>query len=219
MTNEQKKWVGAVAVAFVLGVVLTLVLARNSDPEPSAPLKVVGAIGTKLPVENYIPVIAQNDGYYSTLAIHTTNALTVDGASIFATTTVAISFDGFTAGGGVTPSNVATGTKLLIYTHVGSPVACNAIDAILYADSTGYSPAMQVSVGLVTDVDLVASTTIATTTDSVNGAVTFRTILNAGDTIDMYFADGEGDGNAIASTTNFANWDVEFQMDCFLIGG
>lgn len=78
MSKESKIWTGAVLAAFALGVILTLVLANG--PKSADPLVIVGAVGTKTPVERYIPVIQQNGGYYSTLPIWVTASSTFEGA-------------------------------------------------------------------------------------------------------------------------------------------
>jgi hypothetical protein len=89
MTDKELKRIAIVAmIAFALGVILTLVVARVSDPKPTSPLTVnstgtLGAVGTKTPVEKYIPVIAQSGGYYSDLPMW------VNASSTFAQLTVA----------------------------------------------------------------------------------------------------------------------------------
>lgn len=142
------------------------------------------------------------------------------GNTSLGTTTIARSYDGFMAGGGITPSSVATGTVLTLYTHAGGPALCNATQGMLYADSTAFSPNLVISIGTSTSAaylppGLVASTTLATTTDLVvkPNASPFR--MNAGDRITAFLSDGI----ANASTTNFANWDIEFETHCWLIGG
>jgi hypothetical protein len=64
--DNKKSWILVVlAAVFVLLNVYAVV--RSSD----SPAPLVGAIGTN-PVENYIPIIKYNDGYYSLLDITTT---------------------------------------------------------------------------------------------------------------------------------------------------
>ena len=138
------------------------------------------------------------------------------------TTTIDRSFDGFNAGGGIAPASVATGTAITLYTHTGGPAICDAGQSAFYADSTGYSPSLIWQVGTSTSaaasVNLLASTTVATTTDTLipsSAESLFR--LDAGDEITAYAADGSVAPGA--STTNLVNWDVEYQVRCWLIGG
>lgn len=68
MTNIQKVITVAVILVLVGG---TYLLARNTKDTPG----IFGAIGTN-PVENYIPIIKYNEGYYSELPVTTTSDLT-----------------------------------------------------------------------------------------------------------------------------------------------
>lgn len=140
--------------------------------------------------------------------------------SVSGTTTVTRSFDGFMAGGGIAPASVATNTVFTLYTHTGSPVVCDASQSILYADVTTFGTPLLVSVGTstggVATANLVASTTVGTTTDTLVGAAAAGLfVMNAGDRINAILAD-----NVLnASSTHYSNWDIEFQTQCWLIGG
>jgi hypothetical protein len=104
MLKKYSLWIVAV-VALVIAVVSFIPSTRTAI--------VVGAIGVN-PVENYIPIIKYNEGYYSELPITTT------GTSTSATTTSS----GFQVGTGTIVSKFLTGT-------------CNAISyAALSATST-----------------------------------------------------------------------------------
>src|SRR5574343_494174 len=65
------------------------------------------------------------------------------------TTTIAKSPDGFVAWDDYT---VATGSKKMIYTNSGSDMMCDGSSGAVYANSTGYSPALSVSVGTSTSI-------------------------------------------------------------------
>lgn len=134
------------------------------------------------------------------------------------TTTVARSYDGFMVGGGIAPASVATGTVFTLYTHTGSPVVCDATLGAAVADNTTFGPALIMSVGTstggVATRNLIASTTFATSTDTYvkPTAAVFR--MDAGDRINAILSD-----YLTASSTHFSNWDIEFQTQCWLIGG
>ena len=145
-----------------------------------------------------------------------TNSSTISNTG---TTTIARSYDGFMAGGGITPASVATGTVHTLYTHTGGRSLCNTAGSGLYADSTGYSPNLVISVGTSTSAaystNLIASSTLATTTDEMLPSSSYLFVMEAGDEITAFLADGITN----ASSTNFANWDIEYQTQCWLIGG
>ena len=154
--------------------------------------------------------------------------LDFDGNTVdMATSTVVASSDGFTAGGGIAPASVATGTAITLYTHTGGRAVCKGAVGAAYADSTGAgAPSLQFSVGTtsgstVNEASLIATSTLATTTDRTAVASSPADyILEAGDLIVAYFADGDSsDGNTLASTTHFSDWDIEFQNWCYSIGG
>jgi hypothetical protein len=148
------------------------------------------------------------------------DGLNVSGSSTFATTTTTGSYDGFMAGGSFDVS--ATNTVRTLYTHSGGPAICDNHVGALVADSTGFSPSLVMSVGTSTSAiastNLIASTTIATTTDTFvpNGTVTSLFRLNAGDVITGIAGDIT---NTNASSTYYGNWDVEYQVSCWSIGG
>jgi len=71
MNNKNITIVAVVALVIaVVGVALSLFWNSSAT---------VGAIGTN-PVENYIPIIKQNEGYYSELPVQTTSTITATGA-------------------------------------------------------------------------------------------------------------------------------------------
>ncbi len=135
-----------------------------------------------------------------------------------ATTTVARSYDGFMAGG--TVSSVATGSVKTLYTHSGGRAVCDASQSALYANSTAFSPNLTISVGTSTSAayssNLIASSSLATTTDSVSTGGAHQWVMDAGDKITAFLADTTG---PMSSSTYFANWTIEFKTHCWLIGG
>lgn len=132
MTNKQA-WI----VLGISGVLLVLVgFFYGSSPKS----KGFGAIGTNA-IENYVPAILYNEGYYSNLPITTTAAL-ISGSFSSAG---AISFTGatvvstFTQGGGVTATSTTSSTGTLTVADFDTE---NWIDVTLnLVDSTISLPA------------------------------------------------------------------------------
>ena len=154
-----------------------------------------------------------------------TTTLTVTGASTLTgtTTQAGFSYDGFIAYAGFT---MATGTAKAVFTNTsGVNMMCGTGN--LYFDGTTYAPAIVVGVGVSSSatgysVSLLASTTIATTTDTfimasstaaLGGSGGFR--LATGSSIVGALSDADG---AMSSSTNYSNWDVEMAFPCWLMG-
>ncbi len=142
----------------------------------------------------------------------TTNSLTVNGTS-----TVACSKDGFIASADFT---IATGTAKAKWTNTcGANVMCMG-DGAIYFDSTAYSPQLSASVGTSTSATgassrgILASTTVATSTDTMLKGMQTAFYLPIGSSIL-----GElGDLDTGASSTNYTGWDAEFGFPCWLMG-
>lgn len=129
------------------------------------------------------------------------------------TTTISNSYDGFQAYSAVT---VATGTVTTL-SRTGSPIMCDGGNGALYFNSTAFSPSLKVSVGTTTEVDLLATTTIATTTDTVVQLKNSKYVVGSGGTIfNVYLADIT---NTEASSTYYGNWSVELSDNCWILGG
>lgn len=130
------------------------------------------------------------------------------------TTTIASSFDGFIAYDNV--DTVATGSAVATFTNNFSPGVCDGGVGAVYFDSTAFSPSLQVSLGILTDVDLMATTTIATTTDTLTELIDNSFLLASGGTVKLYLDDIT---NTEASSTNYGNWDIQFGVTCWTLGG
>lgn len=100
MTNT-KAWM-ILGISAVLLVVAGFIVGKSPKGE------IFSAIGTN-PIENYIPAILYNEGYYSALPVTTTAALT---AAATALSSLTVSGDATVSGGtlAVTTSNTATST-------------------------------------------------------------------------------------------------------------
>ena len=132
-------------------------------------------------------------------------------SAVIGTSTVSKSFDGFMATG--TVSSVATGTKALTITNSGAADLCTGGgDSYLYFDSTAFSPSLKVSIGTSTsDTNLLATTTVATTTDTVIQLKSSSFVnANAG-TINLYLGDIT---NTSASSTYYDNWTIKLGVQC-----
>ena len=149
-----------------------------------------------------------------------TGALTQTGAatlsstlSVTGTTTLTQSVDGLVVGG--TFLTTATGTVRTIYTNSTGPKFCDAGTSFLYLDSKGFSPSLVFSMGTSTSAiastNLVSSTTVATTTDTVIVPAASKFILADGDVLTAIIGDIT---NANASSTNYGNWKAEAGVWC-----
>ena len=209
-------------------------LERLPDGIPAG--QSLGAVGNKL-AEQYDTYIKYNAGYKTQLPFNLSGSsatLSVDGTlTANGTTTLAKSFDGFSAGGAFTIST-STGAQTL-YTNGGGPIICEtAINDLVVIDDIGsFIGAMTVSIGTSTDSTLpnellLASTTIATTTNAlttsvyhqiiagVTAPVTF--ILDGGESIVGILADGDG-GITVgpqpsASSTDFSKRTLDYGISC-----
>ena len=149
-----------------------------------------------------------------------TNRLAVDGTTtLTGTTTVTKSYDGFVAWDNFT---LATGTAKAVYTNsTGVDMMCNRGAGDVYFNATGFAPSIVFGIGESSsatgfDVSLIASTTVATSTDTITAftsVVPF--VLESGNSIVASLSDYVA---AIASSTHFGNWTAEFSIDCHLIG-
>lgn len=153
--------------------------------------------------------------------------LTVTGTSAFTgTTTMALSPDGFVVYGGYTTS--ATATNAVLWTNSGNDVVCDGASGYLNIQASGYTGGGIFALGTSTSatvgaLNLVASTTIATTTAS--GVDNFYPFIPFTKGTPIFkVANGESiiggfdDVNAAASTTYLSNWDVEFGVHCWTMG-
>ncbi|MFA6354022.1 MAG: hypothetical protein WCW93_03770 [Candidatus Paceibacterota bacterium] len=143
-----------------------------------------------------------------------TNRFSVDGTS-----TIAQSYDGFVVFNDVT---VATGSPKLVYTNsTGVDMICDRNTGVFYSNVTGYGVSLNISLGEMSsattysDGGLIASTTIATSTDTMTFfTATTPFLFENGNSLVV----GVGDYTALASSTYFSNWDMELGIDCRLIG-
>ena len=147
--------------------------------------------------------------------LSTSGAATFTGASTFTgTSTVTQSVDGLVVGG--TISTAATGTARTIYTNSTGPKFCDSGISYVYAKNNGsFSPSMRISVGTstasVTTTNLVASSTLATSTTKVIIPIDSSFVLDNGDSVMAIFDDNN---NSAASSTYFSNWSVEAGVWC-----
>ena len=141
------------------------------------------------------------------------STLTVNG-----TTTIARSPDGFVVWDDFTMS---TGTAKAVYTNSGGALLCDDDSGAIYFDSTAFSPSLVVSIGTSTSAtgyatNLLASTTIATSSDSVID-ITYAApfVLAYNESLVAALSDIT---NSIASSTHYSNWIVQFGIHCWAMG-
>ncbi len=201
---ETKKLIVAVLIASLVGGYIGGLVGGNQ----SGPLSVGGD-------SNLDSLILDNEGQTNNDTILTTTR----GTAVFGTTTVASSPDGFVAWDDVT--TVATGTAKAVFTNTGNPMMCGDESGAIFFDSTGFSPSLVVSMGTSStatgySAGLLASTTVATTTDAVvdlTYAAPFR--LANGESIVLSLSDIT---NTAASSTFYSNWGIQFGVQCWTLG-
>lgn len=141
--------------------------------------------------------------------------LTASGAfTAVGTTTLTQSVDGLVAGGTILVT--ATGTVRTIYENTTGPKFCDANVGFLYIKSNGsYAPSLIWSVGTSTSAsaskNLIASSTIATTSTTLLPLATHKFVLAQGEFITAIFSDIT---NNEASTTHFSNLTAEAGVWC-----
>jgi len=147
------------------------------------------------------------------------NDFAVDGdTSLNGTTTIARSYDGFVAQDDYT---VASGTAKAIFTNnTGVSMMCDAESGFVDFNATGFSPAFYIAIGTSTtatgySTNLIASTTVASSTDTVL-PFTYALPFKLANTESIVGA--LSDVNANASSTHNSNWDVEFGVHCWQMG-
>jgi hypothetical protein len=133
------------------------------------------------------------------------------------TTTVAASYDGYFVYGAFT---MATGTAKAVYTNTYGPAVCGGANGAIFASSTPFAPSIRLALGTSTSAtgystNLLASTTVATSTRTLIPLTSSLFVLNPGDSIVGAISDIT---NTEASSTYMANWTVSFSLECRLIG-
>lgn len=200
----------------------------------------IGAIGT-MKVEDYVPVIKFNDGYYSSLPITLTGSdgdittgddltvtddLAVTGNStLTGTSTITCSRDGFIANANLTIAT--TGVAASWRNDCGTNVMCADESGAVFFDGTNFAPALSVRIGTSTGITgpiagtLIASTTVATSSGSAGVDqvvdVTYDApfLLTPTQAIIAYLSDLD---TTSASSTYFSNWDAELGFHCWMLG-
>ena len=197
MIEKLKEWSGVIAL---LAIILTwIVPSPFSVSEPQ-----FGAAGSRFPhgISTDATLPSANGEVRTTSLVVT------------ATSTLTTSPDGFVVGG--TISTAATNTPRTVYTNTTGPKFCDASTAFLYINNNGsFSPAVRWSLGTSTSAiysnNLVASSTVATSTDTLIVPLVSSFILAQGDVLTATEDDAN---NANASTTYFSNMTAEAGVWC-----
>jgi len=230
MSNKEKFILAIAGLAIVLA--LSALAVSILKTSPAQIVDNVGSIGG-LAIENYLPVIKHNEGYYSELPISLSGAdgdltisslgtLTVSGTfTNNATSTVDRSYDGFV----IQPTmTYATGTVNGLYTNTtGKAMMCKG--GGVYADSLSttlgrnFKVSMGTSTGVVgAGVSLIATTTVATSTDTFIPFFSPNPFMLANnESIIIYFADADANASSTYFTSTY--WRVQPAIYCTLLGG
>jgi hypothetical protein len=218
MSNTTKVYFAAGVVIIALVVVLGIMQSEVGSLKVlvSGQTQTSSKLGTTLvgtaPIENYVPAIMYNKGYYSNYDITTNGILTT-----------AYSYDGFVAGN--TNMTIATGTDEFVYTNTtGIDMLCNGSDTSVFASSTlPFTPTIQFAFGTSTSAtgystNLFASTTIASTSVPIvaMASKTVNFVLSAGSSIVGSLSDTYS-GTA-ASSTYYGGIIVRPSFPCWLMG-
>jgi len=169
----------------------------------------VGASGTRFP-----------NGLSTTSTSPSAGEVRTSTLTVTGTSTIASSPDGVVLWGGVT--TVATTSAVSAYvTNSGSPLMCDGDSLGIWFNSTAFSPSLVFSVGeasnitAFSDAGITASTTVATSTDTVTAGASAPFILESGNSIKLSLGDIT---NTNASSTYYGNWDIEFAIHCWTTG-
>lgn len=153
-----------------------------------------------------------------------TGTFTVDSlatATFTGTTTITKSPDGFVLWDDFTVSTTSPANAAL--TNTGAPLICNGDSLAVYADSSGaalLAPSFKFVVGTTTSAslyadNLMASTTVATSTDAVVGTPSWNFLLGNQESITL----SVGDFNSTnSSSTYYGNWAGQVSVHCRTIG-
>lgn len=206
--DKLNKWLGPVNTLLIVGL-FAVVLVGGNQPGLS-----VGASGTRFPNGLSTDSTSPSAGQVRTTTLTVTGA-----ATLSATSTVRNSPDGYIIGGSFT--SIATTAAQTLYTLTGpGPAVCYGDTGVLYAKagtSAGpLAPSLKVSVGTSTGslptLNLIASTTVASTTQYfARGAAATSFLLNPGSSIVGMIGDNNTD---ISSSTYYGNWTMEYKIKC-----
>ena len=206
------KILGIVIAGIVISVFISAVIGNKEVP-PSDNLQ-----GVYNQVVQYFNQ-GLKAGTSNQLVISNTGAITTSGnLAVTGTTTITKSPDGFVAYMGFT---MATGTAKAVYTNPSSDLVCDARSGAFTGLGTTFAPSLVVALGTSTtatgySVSLLASTTLATTTDNFFGTTytaPFR--LRSGDSIVGALSDLAG---MTASSTYYSNWSMGYGVQCRVAG-
>jgi len=144
--------------------------------------------------------------------------------------TIDQSVDGFVAWDDFT---IATGTAAAVYTNATNKTGkmmCDGASGMVFLTANGtFAPSLTFSLGTSTaatyqtsGANLIASTTLATSTTAYDRVVAFKTVsrfpfeLSSGESIVGQLFDGT---TGVASTTYLSNWtNMEFSVHCWVTG-
>lgn len=210
-------------LALALAVVAIVLGALGLVGGDSQSGQLIGASGTRFPngisADSTSPAVGEVRGtdLTSTDDVVVGDDLTVSGKSA-----VAYSDDGFMASGSFTMS---TNTPTASWTNSsGYDLFCTGVGGVINAkivSGAAYAPAVNLSFGTSTAAgtpgeNLVATTSLATTTERIILPSTHAFVLANGEAFGGMISDHN---KAIASSTYYANWDIDWAIPCTLTEG
>lgn len=203
--------VGALIALLSLGLGLLVGGNNQSDQTLAGGTRLVHGISTDS--------TSPSTGEVRTATLTVTGATTIAGSlTVSATSTLAASQDGIMASASFT---IATGTAKAVYTNSFGPMLCRGSDALLYVhdDAGTFAPSLVFAFGTTTSAtgysaNILASTTVATTTSKFITPGSNLFILGSGESIVGAISDGT---TGVASSTYFSRWSAQFDVPCNLI--
>lgn len=198
-SNNTKLWVATIVIGIIAIVGLFIALNRSS----SAPTPIVGSGGE---------IHTVTEQFAGGMTIGKLKQVVWDAFGKLST-----SPDGFTARGSFT-TGTTTSVVRGVYTNAGSPLLCDGDSLVVYTDAqTAFAPSFKFAVGTSTtagySANLIASTTVATTTDTVTSIASgWSFLLPTGSSITVSVGDYSA---AIASSTYYGGWANQFAVHCW----
>ncbi len=197
---EQNNSKVVLGILVVVSMVLSIAAFFKGSPAPSAP---VGATSRA----------AGTVSDYTSLYNNFAGSIDVDGASVLTGTTSPVQLLSPVGG---TITLVATGTPITVYTNSTGPKLCDGAAGGLYVKNNGsFSPSLVWSLGTSTgtgaSTNLIASSTVASSSSSVIQTSDRGFILGQGESLTAIFGDIT---NTEASTTYYSRLSAEARLWC-----
>lgn len=135
--------------------------------------------------------------------------------------TTSVSPDGFVLWDDFTVGTTTPVRAALTNPSSDEPLMCDGRSMAVYSDATAaFAPSFKLAVGTTTSAtaysaNILASTTIATSTDTVTNGGSWNFLLPVGSSITLSIGDYSA---AIASSTYYGNWAGQVSIHCWELG-